>query len=177
MLKSVQNNKRRVKLVPRIDKADKALIGQYGVYQVASLLCWKGFNAVPTSRNTKAVDLLVHDPKSGKSVGVQVKTTHQKNKDCTKDGYWVMNVKPKDLDKKSGSFLVPFVFVYVPEAEEPSPRFFIVPAHKVYDLCNEYWNNYKSESKDKTARKLIPLGPKVAQLLPYQDKWENLGLI
>jgi len=117
---------------------------------------------------------LVYDPSSGKSVGIQVKTTRQKSKDSNKDGYWVVNVRPEDLDKKSDSFQVPFVFVYVPEGEEPNPRFFIVPARKVLDLCKDDWSNYKSKSKDKTAQKLIPLGPKVAQLLPYEDKWENL---
>jgi len=51
---------------------------------------------VPTSRNTKAVDLLVHIPRNNKSVGVQVKTMRQKLiEEPLKDIYAVHNAIPE----------------------------------------------------------------------------------
>lgn len=97
-----------------------------------------GYNAVPTSRNMKAVDLIVYNPKNGKAVGVQVKTMRQKHKkDPSKDFYAVMNVIPAEMDKVKDKFSNPFVFVYIPIGEKPNPRCFIVPKEEVFKLCKE----------------------------------------
>lgn len=161
---------------------NKALIGQYGVYHVASILCWMGYNAVPTSRNTKAVDLIVHNPRNDKAVGIQVKTMRQQHKkDPSKDFYAVMNVIPAEMDKVKNKFSNPFVFVYIPMGEKPNPRCFIVPKEEVFKLCEEHWKRYERESKHKEpineiAKRRQPLAITVKQLEPYENRWDLLGL-
>ena len=160
---------------------DKALVGQYGVYHVASVLCWMGYIAVPTSRNTKAIDLIVHNPRNGKAVGLQVKTLRQKHKkDPLKDIYAVIDAIPAEMDKVEDKFFNPFVFVYVPTSEKPSPRCFIVPTKMVFRLCKEQWETYVRESKHEdiasTAKRKQPLSIAVGQLEIYENKWDQLGL-
>jgi len=141
-----------------------------------------GYNAVPTSRNMKAVDLIVYNPKNGKAVGVQVKTMRQKHKkDPSKDFYAVMNVIPAEMDKVKDKFSNPFVFVYIPIGEKPNPRCFIVPKEEVFKLCKEQWERYVRESKhrkpiNEIAKRRQPLSITVGQLEPYEDKWDQLGL-
>ncbi len=161
---------------------DKALVGQYGVYHVASLLCWKGYNAVPTSRNTKAVDLIVHNPRNDKSVGIQVKTLRQQRKrDPSKDGYAIINVIPEKMNEVKDKFSNPFVFVYIPTGEKPNPRCFIVPKEDVFKLCKEQWERYVRESKhrestNEIAKRRQVLGILVKELESYENKWDQLGL-
>jgi len=162
--------------------ADKALIGQYGVYHVASLLCWMGYNAVPTSRNTKAVDLIIYNPRNDKAVGIQVKTMRQQHKkEPSKDFYAVIDAIPAEMEKIKDKFSNPFVFVYFLKGEKPSSRCFIVPKEDVFKLCKEQWERYVRESRHREpindiARRRQPLSITVGQLEFYENKWDQLGL-
>ncbi len=161
---------------------EKALIGQYGVFHVASLLCWMGYNAVPTSRNTKAVDLIVQNPRTDKAIGVQVKTMRQQHKkEPSKDFYAVVNTIPAEMDKTKDRFTNPFVFVYIPIGGKPVPQCFVVPKEDVFKLCKEQWAKYVSESRhrdsiDRIAKRLQPLSITIGQLEPNENKWDRLGL-
>jgi hypothetical protein len=159
----------------------KSLIGQYGVYQVASHLNWMGYNAVPTSRNTKGVDLVVHNPSNDKAVGVQVKTMRQNHKkDYSKDFYAVKTAVPEEMEKEEYSFSNPFVFVYIHQSEKPAPRFFIAPKEDTFRLCREQWDKYVLESRHEnikeTAKRKQPLSITIQQLEEYEDQWQNLGI-
>lgn len=165
---------------------DKALVGLFGVYQVAAQLCWMGYNAVPTSRNTKSVDLIVHNPTNDKSVGVQVKTIRQQSKkNPSKDLTLIKQAIPEEIENLRVKFTYPFVFVYIPrvdkEDERPIPRFFIVPKEDVFKLCKEQWEIYATGSKHRSpiediAKRYHPLSISLDQLRPYENRWDYLGL-
>lgn len=136
-----------------------------------------GLNAVPTSRNTKAVDLIVHNPQNGKAVGVQVKTKHQERTDPNNDVYIVSSGTYSQVHKKT--FTNPFVFVYVPKNGILSTRCFVVPPKDVTKLLVEQWEWYRDHGKhrkplEEIAKTKTPLDIYVRQLLKYEDHWENL---
>jgi len=159
-------------------KPEKALTGQFGVYFICAKLCWIGLNAVPTSRNTKAVDLIVHNPQDGSAVGVQVKTLRQQHKtDQNRDFYPVVQGTYAEVDKLT--FQNPFAFVYIPNSEKLNPRCFVVPPKDVTKLLVDQWEWYRDNVKhrkpmDELIRKRIPLCIYIWQLLGYEECWENL---
>lgn len=138
---------------------------------------------MPTSRNTKAVDLLVRNPKNEKTVGVQVKTMHQqRKKEATKDFFPVTSVIPKEMEKVKNTFSNPFIFVYIPTDEKANPRCFVVPKEKIFSLCKEQWDMYVRDSKhrepiENIEKRKQPLSVTIKQLEEhYENKWEYLGL-
>ena len=54
------------------------IVGNIGLFHVCYELSRRGFNVVPTSRNTRAVDIIVGSADFSKSVTVQVKTNRTK---------------------------------------------------------------------------------------------------
>jgi hypothetical protein len=141
-----------------------------------------GYNAVLTSRNTKAVDLIVHNPRDDKAVGIQVKTMRQQHKKGpSKDFYAVIDAIPAEMDKIKDKFSNPFVFVYIHIDPKPNPRCFIVPKEDVFRLCKEQWEKYVRESMhrdsiNEIAKRRQPLSITVEQLEVYENKWARLGL-
>ncbi|MFQ5825827.1 MAG: hypothetical protein ACE5IA_00590 [Dehalococcoidia bacterium] len=150
---------------------DKASLGQYGVYQVASVLCRMEYTAVTTSRNTKAVDVLAFNPRNGKAVGIQVKTG--------RDRLPVVTKAPEEIG--SLEFKNPFVFVYVPNDEKATLRYFILTGDKVKKLLEEQWDWHKTYRKhrkpiDEIGKNPWPWKFDINELEPYEDKWNLLGL-
>jgi len=167
-----------------------ALLGQFGVYHLASLLCKAGYTAVTTSRNTEAADLLVYNHRNGKAIGIQVKTVRQQHKtDLDKDTFPVTTT----TDGKIGTlhFWTPFVFIYIPKQERGDLRYFHVPGDDVAELLKKGWDDYKNNSKIKRRKPVEQLGQKpflaclnMEQLRngPYEfypdddESWTWLGL-
>ena len=156
---------------------DKATLGQYGVYQVAAELCRRGYTAVTTSRNAKAVDVLAFNPSNGKTVGVQVKTGRQNGKTERKALITVVSATARDeIDRLQ--LLTPFVLVYVPDDEKSPSRFFVVPGYKVLQMLKDDLKRYihrkhrKHPNMEVKTRWLFS----VEKVEPYEDKWDNLGL-
>jgi hypothetical protein len=60
---------------PVVGGATQQLTGVAGVHYVAAFLSYRGFHAVPTTRNVRGPDLLVSNLDGSESLSVQVKTT------------------------------------------------------------------------------------------------------
>ncbi len=59
----------------KVQKLPTQIIGNIGLFHVCYELSRRGFNVVPTSRNTRAVDIIVGAADFSKHVTVQVKAT------------------------------------------------------------------------------------------------------
>ncbi len=89
-------------------KATKTLIGVAGVHFVVSELSLRGLVALPTTRNTAGIDILVSEPDGCGQANLQVKTR------SSEEDYWPTS-RPERCLKGSRSF---YVFVrYLPDEE------------------------------------------------------------
>lgn len=98
-----------------IDK--NSSIGIAGEFFVAAELTRRGYVASLTSKNTKAIDILVSNKDGSKSVAIQVKTSNSKKIDK-----WMMT----ESSEKTFSDNLFYVFVNMNEGEMPS--YYIVPS-------------------------------------------------
>ena len=55
-------------------KRQTQIVGNAGMYYVCYRLSLLGWNAMPTSRNAKGVDIVAYSPDGNAFVGIQVKT-------------------------------------------------------------------------------------------------------
>ena len=55
------------------------LVGNTGLYYVCYELSKKGWNAMPTSRNARGVDVVIYDQKATKSHTIQVKSLSKRS--------------------------------------------------------------------------------------------------
>jgi hypothetical protein len=146
---------------------EKAIIGNVGLYLVASKLSEMGFNVATTSRNTKGCDLMVLDPLSGKSCALQVKTIFHKQTPL------IMGSGRYDrLDELK--FLYNFVIV---KREESVYRYYIVPREDMKRLIEEAWKHFVDKGKHRVPpdKSMVqPLDIYTWQLSPYEEKWESI---
>src|SRR3972149_260105 len=93
------------------------IAGSAGVLFVAAELCRRGLIALPTIRNTEGVDLIVSEPRGGKSGGVQVKPTQGTQKN------WLFS-------KKSETLKAPTLFYVLVNLGQPDkkPEYHVVPS-------------------------------------------------
>ena len=62
---------------------DKQIVGNIGMYYVCYLLSTKGWNAMPTARNAKGIDIVAYS-EEGRCITIQVKTfSYSKNMNIT----------------------------------------------------------------------------------------------
>lgn len=136
-----------------------ALLGQFGVYHLASLLCKAGYTAVTTSRNTEAADLLVYNHRNGKAVGIQVKTVRQQHKtDLQKDTFPITTTTCEKIETLR--FWTPFGFIYIPEYERGNLRYFFVPGNDVARLLCKAWKDYVDNPDIRRKKPVQELGKK-----------------
>ena len=107
--------------------------GLSGEFYVLSRLLRKGLDASLTFGNTKAVDIFVRNPETGKSFNVEVKTTALKKEYGGKWGkhlfWWLKESILKRKEYRDKSFYFAFVWLQPYDNYEV----FIVPAEKVVD--------------------------------------------
>ena len=60
-------------------KRNSQITGNVGMFYVSFRLSLLGYNVIPTSRNTKGIDLIVHNENATKMVGIQVKCLSRKS--------------------------------------------------------------------------------------------------
>jgi hypothetical protein len=58
---------------------DKQLVGNIGLYYICYELSRRGWNALPTSRNAKGVDLVIYSQDAKQKHTIQVKTLSKRN--------------------------------------------------------------------------------------------------
>ena len=153
-----------------------------GVYFVAAELSRRGYIALATTRNIKGVDLIVQNPRTGKSLGIEVKTRkHRGEKDeseifyqITKSsGYKILHEKLLEEKLKSH-----YVFVYFP-AEDKPPRYFVVPKDELIELVKKEIEDYLESRKHRRTREELlktpgPQGVRIKFLKEYENKWEKI---
>lgn len=143
------------------------LTGIAGTYYVAAELSRRGYLAYPTSRNVGEVDILVANPRTGKSASIQVKSTlRAENK--TGELYWILNAKAEGLKDRN-------LFYVFLSLQQPS-KFHIVPSRSVAKTVartHREWLRRKGRhgQQHKNTSMRVWWADK-----RYFNKWELLGL-
>lgn len=116
---------------------DKALTGATGAYYVAYRLSALGYAIGLTTHGTRAIDLIVANPDTGKSIAIQTKTMLSAFVQSKKHGpYWKWPVGKSREPHKT------FFYAFVDLKDDPvqTPDVFIVPSAKLSPLLEEYPN-------------------------------------
>ena len=109
------------------DKLPGHNIALAGEFFVLAQLALRGFDANMTLGNTKSVDILVSNPKSGKMKRLEVKTTNKKAKKSKLLGFnfeWVMGEKHETISDNN----LYYCFVALNEGDV---RYFVIPNKEV----------------------------------------------
>lgn len=142
------------------------LVGVSGEYFVAAELSRRGYVASITLRNTRGIDILATNADATRSVSIQVKTNHGKNKD------WILNQKAEAYQSKT----LFYVFVNL-KGSNQRPDYHVVPCKVVADYIkrnHRAWlekpNRTGKPHRDQNIRKFQDPANK------YRDRWDLLGL-
>ncbi len=143
------------------------LTGIAGTYYVAAELSRRGYLAYPTSRNVGEVDILTANPRTGKSVSIQVKST-LRAEDKTGRLYWILNERAEGLKDRN-------LFYVFLSLQQPS-NFYVVPSQSVANFVAKYhrkWLRRKGRhgQRHKNTNMRMWWADK-----RYINKWELLGL-
>lgn len=115
---------------PSQNKPNKQIIGNAGMYYVCYLLSQKGWNAMPTARNAKGIDIVAYS-EDGNFLGIQVKTISK-----------LTNIS---LGSCTGGFLFDFLFVVVLSdtiSESDNPSIYILSKEDVMGITRQYGNSF-----------------------------------
>lgn len=139
-------------------KLPNALVGVAGVHFVVSQLTLRGLIALPTTRNTAGIDVLVSEPDGRSQAVLQVKTSQRKV------GYWPTPAPEKCL-RGPHSF---FVFVrYLPK--EKRFEAFLANGDAVAKQVNENRKAYEHRGGTRFAWWKLPAADDAEEL---RRKWE-----
>ena len=112
---------------------DKNLIALAGEYHVLAQLAERGILGALTLGHTKGIDILAHNPRTGRMRRVEVKSTRQApvrarlwHPNSEKVYSWTMSEKHEAIDDKD----LLFCFVHLSGAGS-QPMIFVVPANDV----------------------------------------------
>ena len=86
-------------------KLPNQVIGNIGLYYICYELSKRGWNVLPTSRNTRGVDLIIYNQNANIMHTAQIKTLSKKT--------------PIPLGKNLDNLIAEFIMVCVLEAEKP----------------------------------------------------------
>lgn len=163
--------KLEVMAIAEADTADKTgRIGVAGEYFVMAELTRRGYVASLTSKNTKAIDLLVSDKNGRQLAAIQVKTCDNK-----KQQKWKMS---SSVEKNDAANLY-YVFVNMNDGAEPS--YYVVPSRYVaYRVWQDYeeWLNTpgkNGQKRNETNMRTFEFVDEEEQA-QYKDAWYLLGL-
>lgn len=149
-----------------------------GEFAVLSQLALRGFDANMTLGNTKNVDILVADPRTGDMFQIQVKTHYANTSSHGETLDWVMSEKHECL--RASNLL--YIFVRIEKAAN-SFRFFIVPSRVVATYLKESHDAFLAipTHRDNPVRR-FRLGveeqagdPPSPLAKDYEDRWGFLG--
>lgn len=164
-------SKLEVMAIAEADTVDKTgRIGVAGEYFVMAELTRRGYVASLTSKNTKAIDLLVSDKNGRQLVAIQVKAC-----DNLKQQKWKMSNSVESNDTSN----LYYVFVNMNGGNEPS--YYVVPSRYVaYRVRKDYeeWLNApgkKGHIRKETTMRTFEFVDEEEQM-QYKDAWYLLGL-
>lgn len=163
--------KLEIMAITEADTTDKTgRIGVAGEYFVMAELTRRGYVASLTSKNTKAIDLLVSDKNGRQLAAIQVKTC-----DNAKQQKWKMGNGVENNDSAN----LYYVFVNMNGGNEPS--YYVVPSRYVaYRVKQDYeeWYNTpgkQGQQRNETTMRTFEFVDKEEQE-QYKDAWYLLGM-
>ena len=157
-----------------LDEADASdqtgRIGVAGEYFVMAELTRRGYVASLTSKNTKAIDLLVSDKNGKQLAAIQVKAC-----DNAKQQRWKMSSSVENNDSAN----LYYVFVNMNGGSEPS--YYVVPSKYVaYRVKEDYDNWYNTPGKNGHVRNATTMRTfefvDEKEQEQYRDAWYLLGI-
>lgn len=131
---------------------DKALVGNAGEHYVAYQLSEREYAVGLTARGTEGIDLLAANPKTGKSIAIQVKTTRNAY-DFNKSGeeWWKWRISEKSVARQPEKTFF-WIFVDLRRGSGKPPDIFIVPSSNLKrDMRSDYPGWYYLE-KDNASK-------------------------
>ena len=162
----------------------KEFKGNIGLFLACVEISKMNLIALPTSRNTKGLDLIVLHPDTNKSVGLQVKCSDKKESPIF-SSFWY-NYK----EVMKSKIISPFIFVDIYELEKP--KYFILSQEQITTLLQKKIKNYidgytqrknitfdeiceKEKDKDNNRRKNADNWViKYDELATYFNKWVTI---
>lgn len=163
--------------MPEIKKEFK---GNIGLFLTCVEISKMNLIALPTSRNTKGLDLIVLQPDTNKSIGVQVKCSDKKEYPVFSSFWYDF----KEVMQKK--IISPFVFVDISVIEKP--KYFILSKEQIIEVlqnCIEgYIDTCVRRKKENVAdvhnrerekiKKKDPWALKHNQIEIYLNKWDSI---
>ncbi len=170
LLKEIVNRLEKMAMT-QDDKSDRyGSLGISGEYFVMAELTRRGFVASLTSKNTKAIDLLVSDKSGSNLASIQVKTC-----DDIKQKKWKMS-KSVENNYSQSSY---YVLVNLNNGNEPS--FYVVPSkYLAYRVNQDYekWLNTPAKNNkphNETEMRTFSFIDEHEEM-QYKDAWYLLGI-
>ena len=158
----------------------KEIKGNLGLFLVCTEITKRNLIALPTSRNTKGIDLVILNDESNKSVGLQIKCSDKKE-------YPVINSYWHDYEEEVRKKII-FPFVFVDISDINKPRYFILSKKEAVNILikeiREYVNRYLqrtqnpideilAQRKQNKNRKDVWV-IKQEWIESYENKWETV---
>ena len=163
--------KLEVMAMDELDNADKTgRIGVAGEYFVMAELTRRGYVASLTSKNTKAIDLLVSDKNGRQLAAVQVKTC-----DNVQQHKWKMSNSVENNDSSN----LYYVFVNMNGGAEPS--YYVVPSRYVANKVKQDYEKWlhtpgkKGRQRNETTMRTFEFTDE-EERMQYQNAWYLLGI-
>ena len=130
---------------------DKVLTGAAGAYYVGFQLSALGYTVGLTTHGTRAIDMVVANPDTGKSITIQTKTGFNAFVQSRRWGpYWKWRVGTSRRPAHETFF---YAFVDLMNDLSQTPDVFIVPSTELPHLLEEYTNDTWCVIEEKNAEK------------------------
>lgn len=118
-----------------------------GEFFVLAELLKRGYQASFTLGNAKTVDIFASDPKTGKTIKIQVKTNSGKKPRKDNHAKWQVGKKIWDFSEESVKDLI-YVFVLLYPHGKDHPIYYIAKAWDVIRQTKEDFERYQQEIKE-----------------------------
>ena len=153
----------------------KEFKGNIGLYLVCAELSKRNLIALPTSRNTKGYDVVVLNPTTNKSIGIQVKCSDKKEFVIFGSNFKNYPIKIKE------KILSPFVLVDISQWIKTGSTvgYYILSESEMKKLLGKKMKRYISTHPHRKAvKKPAPWSLKIKDIQKYKDEWGTIiGLL
>jgi len=126
----------------------KQIMGNLGMFLVCAELSKHKLIAMPTSMNTEGCDIVVLNPKTGRTASIQVKCSVQ----ADKGGFPTISSTWTDYNQKVEERISADFFVFVDISNPDKPNYFIVSKNEVKALLRSRIEQYLQRYRQKHTR-------------------------
>ena len=144
---------------------DKHLIGLTGEYFVAGMMSLQGWVASLTLKNYPSVDIFGLNPKTDKTVNIQVKTTRNQTS-------YQIGIRHDQRNRIDEIIRCPYVFVHIGKSNEI--RYFILSSKQLIDLIIKTDNDYFNQPRIKDIKTDYPIAISLKFLIQFENKWNGI---